>query len=261
MSEEPVVVEISDERDPRADAALELIEEMFAPRDRHPMGELRSELAERRLGMFSGYNFHLLAAVVEDDERPAGTATGVYLGPGVNAGFVSYLAVRREYRGRRIARLLRPRLVETFRADARRAGRRDLAWVLGEVRASSPWLRRLIRTRGAIPFDLDYYHPGMPPGAVEPYVLYRQPVADHRRDLPAGLVRRIIYSIYRRAYRVRYPLQRDSFTVMIDQLDGRETVGVHPRYAALLDGSREDGGQQQQDGGQQQQDGGRQQQS
>jgi GNAT superfamily N-acetyltransferase len=233
MSAEPQVVEITDERDPRADAALELIEEMFAPRDRHPIGELRSELEERRLGLFSGYNFHLLAAVVGDDERPAGTATGVYLGPGVNAGFITYLAVRREYRGRRIARLLRPRLIETFRADARRARRDELAWTLGEVRAGSPWLRRLVRTRGAIPFDLDYYHPGMPPDASEPYVLYRQPVGDHRRDLPTGLVRRVLYAIYRRAYRVRYPLQRDSFMAMIGQLEGREAIGSHPAYEDL----------------------------
>jgi GNAT superfamily N-acetyltransferase len=234
MSAEPAVVEINDEREPIANAALGLIEEMFSPQDRHPLSELRSELAERRLGMFSTYNFHLLAAVYDDDPEPAGTITGVYLG-GVNAGFVTYLAVRREYRGRRIARLLRPRLIEAFRADARTHGKDDLAWVLGEVRATSPWLRRLVRTRGAIPFDIDYYHPGMAPGDAKPYLLYRQPVSDFRRELPAALARRIIYAIYRRAYRVRYPLQRSSFVAMIDQLDGRETVGVHPAFAALLD--------------------------
>jgi GNAT superfamily N-acetyltransferase len=229
MSDAPVIIDIDDERDPRADGALALIAEMFEPRDRHQLDELRSELAERRLGMFSTYNFHLLAAIADDTDQPVGTTTGVYLG-GVNAGFVTYLAVRREYRGRRIARLLRPRLIEAFRADARRLGHGDLAWVLGEVRAASPWLRRLVRTRGAIPFDLDYFHPGMSPGAADPYILYRQPVADHRRELPAALVRRILYAIYRRAYRVRYPLQREAFMAMLQQLEGRETVGVHPGF-------------------------------
>lgn len=233
MSTEPRLIEIADERDPLADGAFALIEQVFAPQDRQALSELRSELTERRLGMFTNYNFHLIAAVFDDDEAPAGTITGVYLG-GVNAGFVTYLAVRRRYRGRRIARLLRPRLIDAFRADARTAGHADLAWVLGEVRASSPWLRRLVRTRGAIPFDLDYYHPGMTPGVSEPYLLYRQPIGDSRRALPVAQVRRVLYSIYRRAYRVRYPLQRESFVAMIDQLEGRETVGVYADMEHLL---------------------------
>jgi GNAT superfamily N-acetyltransferase len=227
------VVAITDERAPLADAALALIEETFAPADRQPADELRSEIAERRLGMFSNYNSHLLAALCGGDDDPACTISGAYLG-GVNAGIVLYLAVRRRYRGRRIARLLRPALVEAFRADARAAGHDDLAWVLGEVRATSPWLRRLVRSRGAIPFDLDYYHPGMRPGAAEPYRLYRQPMADHRRELSAAHTRRILYAIYRRAYRVRYPLQREGFQAMLQQLEGRRTVGVHPDFAHLL---------------------------
>ncbi|HSJ07926.1 MAG TPA: GNAT family N-acetyltransferase, partial [Longimicrobiales bacterium] len=154
MSAEPRIVAITDEREPLADAGLALIEEMFAPQDRQALSELRSELAERRLGLFANYNFHMLAAVYDGDDDPAGVITGVYLG-GVNAGFVTYLAVRRRYRGRRIARLLRPGLIDAFRSDARAAGHPDLAWILGEVRARSPWLRRLVRTRGAIPFDID----------------------------------------------------------------------------------------------------------
>jgi hypothetical protein len=107
--------------------------------------------------------------------------------------------------------------------------------VLGEVRATSPWLRRLVRTRGAIPFDLDYYHPGMAPGDVGALPALSPARRRFRRELPVVLARRILYAIYRRAYRVRYPLQRPSFVAMIDQLDGRETVGVHPAFAALLD--------------------------
>jgi GNAT superfamily N-acetyltransferase len=232
MSEEPRIVEVLDERDPLAAAALSLIEETFAPADRQPLHEMLAEVAERRHGLFSNYNYHLLTAVFADDPVPAGSIVGVYLG-GVNAGFVMYLAVRREYRGRRIARLLRPRLIEAFRADARQTGFDDLGWVLGEVRARSPWLRRLIRTRGAIPFDFDYYHPGMTPGTGEPYILYRQPVSDTRRELPVALTRRIIYAIYRRAYRVRYPLQRPGFSAMLAQLQQKHTVGVHPDFAGI----------------------------
>jgi hypothetical protein len=233
MSDEPRVYEILDERERDAEAALELIHGMFAPADRQPISELLSELAERRLGMFSAYNFHLISARYEGDDEPAGAIVGVYLG-GVNAGIVMYLAVRKQHRGRRVARLLRPALVEAFQADARAAGHEELAFILGEVRAESPWLRRLVRTRGAIPFDLDYYHPGMAPGSGARYILYRQPFGDTRRELSVAHTRRILYAIYRRAYRVRYPLQREGFMAMLRQLEGRQRVGVHPDFESLL---------------------------
>lgn len=227
------IVEIRDEREPLAEAALAVIADMFAAHERQPINELRSEIAERRLGMLSGYNFHLLTALYEGDDLPAGTIAGLYL-DGVNAGFITYLAVRKQHRGRRLARLLRQKLIEVFRADARREEYDDLAWVLGEVRADSPWLKRLIRTRGAIPYDLEYYHPGMSLGSSERYVLYRQPVGDHRRELTTELVRRTLFAIYRRGYRVRYPLNRDIFNNMLEQLEGREIVGVHPDYSDIL---------------------------
>ncbi|HEX6307142.1 MAG TPA: GNAT family N-acetyltransferase [Longimicrobiales bacterium] len=233
MSEAVRIVEVRDERDPLADEALAVIAEMFGPHERQPLAELRSEIAERRLGMLSGYNFHLLTALYEGEETAAGTIVGLYL-DGVNAGFITYLAVRRQHRGRRLARLLRPRLIEVFRADARNAGNDDLAWVLGEVRADSPWLRRLVRTRGAIPFDLEYFHPGMSIGGPERYILYRQPIADHRLDLPVEVVRQTLYAVYRRGYRVRYPLNREIFSAMLEQLEGRAVVGVHPEFRALL---------------------------
>ncbi|HSJ23678.1 MAG TPA: GNAT family N-acetyltransferase [Longimicrobiales bacterium] len=224
------LVAVTDERDPLAERALALVHRTFAPADRQPVSELLSELKESRLGLLSNHNFHLIAAVAPDDEEPAGTIIGVYLG-GVNAGLVMYLAVRREYRGHGLGRLLRPRLLEAFQEDARRAEHDDVAFVLGEVRAASPWLRRLVATRGAIPFDLEYYHPGMAPGYGEKYVLYRQPFGDARTELPVALVRRILYAIYRRAYRVRYPLQREGFVAMLRQLEGRSKVGMHPEFA------------------------------
>jgi GNAT superfamily N-acetyltransferase len=231
------LVDITDEREPLAERAFDLIHGMFAPADRQPVAELMSELAERRLGLLSSHNFHLIAAVgARDDDppgEPVGAIIGVYLG-GVNAGLVMYLAVREEHRGRRLGRLLRPRLVEAFREDARAAGHDDVAFVMGEVRVNSPWLRRLVRTRGAIPFDFDYFHPGMSPGVGDRYVLYREPKGDTRTDLSVRFTRRLLYAIYRRAYRVRYPLQREGFMAMLRQLEGRSTVGVHPRFRTLL---------------------------
>jgi GNAT superfamily N-acetyltransferase len=221
------IVPIADERDPLARKALGLIEEMFPPRDRQTLDEMLSEVAEDRMGLLAADGFHVLAAL-DDEGHPEGTVAGFYM-HGVNAGFVTYLAVRREARGKKLARTLRRRLVEAFRADAREEGWDDLAWVVGEVRTRSPWLRRLIRYRGAVPLDLDYYHPGMDPDTTdEKYVLYLQPVTDDRRELPVDLVRQLLYAIYRHAYRVRYPLVRPGFQRMLAELEGRETVGPHP---------------------------------
>jgi GNAT superfamily N-acetyltransferase len=221
------IVAIDDERDPLAREALRLIEEMFRPQDRQGLEEMLSEVAEDRMGLLAADGFHVLAAL-DDEGRPVGTVAGFYM-HGVNAGFVTYLAVRPDARGGKLARNLRRNLVEAFRTDAIGGGWAELAWVIGEVRKRSPWLRRLVRHRGAIPLDLDYYHPGMDPDlAEEAYVLYRQPVGDDRRDLPVDLVRQILYAIYRHAYRVRYPLVRPGFRRMLEQLEGREGVGPHP---------------------------------
>lgn len=223
------IVEILDEREPLATEAVRVIAEVFPPEDRQSTAELLSEIAEKRLGLLGFSAYHVLTAV-DHDGSVMGTVTGVYL-DGINAGFVTYLGVRSRYQGRQIARRMRTRLVEVFRDDALRAGWPELAWVIGEVRTESPWLRRLVRQRGAIAFDLTYYHPGMIPGASDAeFTLYRQPVGDQRAELPSTEVGRILYAIWRRAYRVRYPLQRDGFRLMLQDLEERETVGLDPRF-------------------------------
>lgn len=229
VQQELQVVRVEDERTPLAKGALSLIEEVFPPRDRQPIHQIAMEIAERRLGLLTSYDFHLFAAV-DAEERVHGIAAGVYLG-GVNAGFVTYVAVRPEARERQLGRRLRVRLVDTFRAGARQLEWEELAWVLGEVRQENPWLRRLIRDRAAIPFHLRYFHPGVDlDGPDTEWVLYRQPVADHREELPADEVRRLLYAIWRRAYRVRWPLERAGFRAMLEELERLDVVGVHPRF-------------------------------
>ncbi|HUF51777.1 MAG TPA: GNAT family N-acetyltransferase [Longimicrobiales bacterium] len=222
------VVEVDDERSPLADDSLALIARTFDPRDSHPPDELRAEIAEKRLGLIAPFDFHVLAA--SEGDVVIGVVIGAYLA-GVNAGFVNYLAVAESHRGHGVGRLLRPALVQCFRDGARRAGNTDLNWVLGEVRSVNPWLQRLVASRGAVPFDLAYYHPGMRPGPhASPYILYRQPVGNHAIELPVALVRQLLYAIYRRAYRVRYPLRHEGFTAMLEQLAARDVVGPHPGF-------------------------------
>lgn len=228
------VVEVTDERTRLADAALRLFERAFDPRDRQPASELRSEIEEKRLGLLSTTDYHMLAAV-RPDGGIAGAISGVYL-QGINAGFVYYLVVDESARGMGIGRQVRSGLVEAFRDDARRVGEDGLSWVIGEVRHDNPWLRGLVRRRGAIPFDITYYHPGMHIGDSRNYVLYRQPVDDERVALPANEVSRVLYQIYRRAYRVRYPLHRETFRTMIEEAQAKGEVGLHPDFAVPAEG-------------------------
>jgi ribosomal protein S18 acetylase RimI-like enzyme len=222
------VVEVTDEREPLAHAALDLIAETFPSHERQPLSELRSEIEEKRRRLLLPYDFHLFVAVERVDAVLA-TASGVFLA-GINAGFITYLSVRPEARRHGVGRRVRAALVDAFRADARRLGREDLSWVLGEVRTDGHWLGSLVRHRGAIPFDLTYYHPGMLLESAPAYALYREPVGDNRRELPTDEVRRIIYAVWRRGYRVRYPLERITFQAMMEELEGRNAVGIHPDY-------------------------------
>ncbi len=212
------IVEIDDERGLLAEQALELIGESFAPADRQPLNDIALEIAEKRLGLLTSYDFHLFAARGED-ERVIAVAAGVYL-QGVNAGFVTYLAVKSEHRARNLGRQIRAELLDALRADARRGGWQELDWVIGEVRHGSPWLARLLRERSAIAFPLHYYHPGILPGHdTGDWVLYRQPVGDFSDPLPPDQVKQLLYAIWRRAYRVRYPLEHEGFQAMLRELD------------------------------------------
>lgn len=228
----PTIIEIIDERSREAEEALGLIHNCFPRSDRHAISELRSEIAEKRHLLLEPFDFHQLA-VLDENESVIATAAGVYLA-GVNAGFVTYLVVGREHRNRQLGRMLRAELVDRFRANSLAAEYDDLKWVLGEVRIDSPWLITLVKTGTVIPFDLEYFHPGLQPGTSERrYVLYREIIADDRRSIPAGETAQVLFAIYRRAYRVRYPLERENFKSMIDQLQGREEVGPNREVMRL----------------------------
>lgn len=233
------VVEVVDERTALATEALQLLADTFPPYDRHSLDDLRTEVAEKRYDLLFPYDFHLLA-MVDDSDHVVATCTGAYLA-GVNAGFVGYLAVHPEHRGQAHGRVLRSTLVELFKSDAIEAGNHGLAWVIGEVRVTNPWLHKLVREGTAIPFDFDYYHPGMSVGKGEKYVLYRQLVGDLRRELAAAETRMILYAVYRRAYRVRYPLQHECFVAMLNQIEGRKVIGPHAEVVRLARAGRSRG--------------------
>ena len=221
------VVVVDDERTELATEALELISHAIG--DVQPVNDLLSEVEERRRGMPSGGDYHLLA-MVDDDGRAAAAAAGIYL-EGVNAGFITYLAVRQDLRGALLGRGLRRHLVDSICEEARRKTGADPAWVVGEVRRGSPWLQTLVGAGKVIPFAFPYFHPWMSRRSEGRYVLYREPLADARRELPAEEVVRLVYAIWRRAYRIRFPMQSETFCYMVDRLQAAGTIGADPEFA------------------------------
>jgi hypothetical protein len=227
---DPPVVRVRDERDPLARAALELI--VTAIGDVQPVDDLLSEIEEGRRGMYSGGGYHLLA-MLDPEGEPMAAAAGIYL-RGIGAGFVTYLAVRADQRRRLRGRRLREHLVESIRGEAMHLDGREPRWTVGEVRRGSPWLRTLVRAGKAIPFDFPYFHPWMPRASEGRYVLYREPISDPRTALPAVEAARLVYGVWRRAYRIRFPLQSELFRYMLGEIEARGTVGCHPDFRDAL---------------------------
>lgn len=225
------VVEVTDERSPLARRSINLIQEAIW--DVHPTGFLLRELEETRRGVVRGGGYHLLAMLAADAEEPLAAAAGVYL-QAVKAGFVSYLAVREDLRGQGLGAALREHLVETFRVQARREGGTELAYVAGEVERESAWLRKMVREGRVMPLDFPYFHPWMARRSEGYYALYREPLADSRPELPAEEVAQLVDAIWRRAYRVHEPLQRDTWRYMMEQLKDRESVGADPDFLRPL---------------------------
>ena len=65
------IVEVLDERTPLAQQGLELIERVFPPYDRQPVDQIGMEIAEKRMGLLTSYDFHLFVARGDDGEARA----------------------------------------------------------------------------------------------------------------------------------------------------------------------------------------------
>lgn len=209
--------------DPGLGRAHRMLRRVFPRAELLPVREWRYVLAERQAGVWSDLTWHLLIAEV--DGRTVGAASGNYLGS-LNVGIVGYVAVARDMRSRGLGPRLRRRLAELFGADARAIRAEPLQALVGEVHAVNPWLHHLVRRQGAIALDFAYYQPalGHSTSAV-PLVLYYQPVGRRRLGVPASVVRRLAYALWRRAYRVARPLRSATFRRMLRDLAGRRLVG------------------------------------
>ena len=147
MGDELRVVEVRDERTQLARDAIELLQAAIG--DVQPAADLLSEIEECRRGLPSGGDYHLLVAL-DDDGEPAAAAAGVYL-EAVNAGFITYLAVRPDVRNQQLGRKLRAHLLECFHHDANRSTKspglsRYTRSAIGKMRLCSSLRRSSMRS-------------------------------------------------------------------------------------------------------------------
>ncbi len=214
---------LDDHREPGFKEALRLYHRVFPAKEKIDRRYFVDLLREKRQGYVFPFNIHFLVA--RKNGRVVGLATGSYLSV-VNVGFVGYLASQPRLKGERIGSRLRARLVTEMRRDARACGRADLDAVMGEVESTNPWLQNLVRNRGALALDLDYRQPSLRHGTpAVPLVLYFEPISGSVRRLGVRRLRSILYSIFRRVYRVRFPLRDPSLRRILRSLRDRRFIG------------------------------------
>jgi GNAT superfamily N-acetyltransferase len=215
--------EIDDISSPWFARAVRLMEETFPPEERMDVRDLADTLAEKRLGVLRPANIHLLVAHEED--QVLGFCQGWYIAVS-NVCFVSYLLVRRGLKGRRLGAVLRQRLIRECQRDALLNRRKAIWAVVGEVEEDNPWLHTLVRSRGAIALDIDYRQPSLGPNQPPVrLILYVQRLDYHRKSLKARDVRSLVYSIYRRVYRIQFPVRNPSFRQILKSMEGRHRIG------------------------------------
>jgi hypothetical protein len=215
--------EIRSADDPAFRKAFKLLRSAFTRVEMLPMRDWRTAMREREAGLWTDLDWHLLVA--ERGSTVLGAASGSYLG-NVNIGVIGYIALRPGDRSSGLGPRLRRRLRQQFERDALRITGRPLMAIVGEVTEDNPWLRHLVRREGAIALDFPYFQPsrGTKRPAI-PLVLYYQPVQRRRTFLGALELRRLLYTLWRRWYRVPDPLRKPEFRKMLKSLEGRRRVG------------------------------------
>jgi hypothetical protein len=207
--------------DPAFRPAHHLLTRIFPLAETTPRAAWKHAMRERAAAVWTDFNWHLFVA--ESRGRVIGAATGFYLGD-CDIGMIGYVAAAAAARSAGIGTRLRWALRLAFERDAARRGRR-LRAIMGEVHADNPWLRRLVAV-GAIALDFPYFQPSLRSrGAQVALVLYYQPLGAARASLPTADVRRMVYAIWRRVYRIRRPLAYASFRAMLRALAGRSRIG------------------------------------
>lgn len=218
-----VVREVTSSEDPALVPAYRLLAQAFGPEERVRLREWRGTLQERERELWSDVSWHLFIA--ERGRRVVGLTSGTYLG-NVSVGVIGYLVIAPDARGSGLGPRLRNRLRAAFKQDALRITGAPLKGVLGEVSADNPWLASLSRRPNVLPLDVAYYQPRLHAGDMpSPFVLYLESLDRPRSRIPAAELRRLLYTIWRRVYRIARPLRNPAFQATMRSLRGRRTIG------------------------------------
>lgn len=214
--------EVRDGNDPALRTAYRLFQRVFERAEMVAFREWANSIRERNAGLWTDLNWHVFVA--EDAGRVTGAASGTYVG-NLNVGIIGYVAVRPGLRSRGLGPRLRLRLRDAFVGDAQRLRHRPLAALVGEVRLDNPWLRHLVRREEAIALDFPYVQPALRGQPPLPLVLYYQPLLRPRRTLGTAELRRLLYTMWRRSYRIARPLSRPEFRAMLRAIASRRQIG------------------------------------
>lgn len=225
----PVVREVVDPDDPALAKGHRLLRRIFPKAELVGCVEWSHSLRERQGKLWTDLRWHLV--IGEEAGRVIGVATGTYLG-NVNTGVIGYLAVARSARQLGVGPKLRARLRTLFERDARQIRGLPLQAVVGEVRSDNPWLRTLIRAKRVLALDFPYFQPQLrrSEGPV-PLVFYYESCHRVRRRLSAAMIRRLLYTIWRRLYRIGRPLSDPAFRKNLQGLSNRRSIGAIRRKA------------------------------
>ncbi len=219
----PTYREIMHSTDPAIRRVHALVRRTFHSNKLVGIHEWRDSLREQEAGLWADIRWHL--HIAEHLGRVVGVASGMYLG-NINIGVVGYLAVSASARGLGVGSRLRARLRASFHRDARKVSGKQLEAVIGEVRRDNPWLRSLVRNDRVLALDFTYLQPRLRPGDKPvSLVLYYEGIARPLRRLASARIRTILYTTWRRIYRIARPLAHPEFRRMLKDLEGRVSVG------------------------------------
>jgi ribosomal protein S18 acetylase RimI-like enzyme len=237
LSSRPGIREVVTSADTAIAEAHRVLARMFEKDETVDRKEWRDSLREREAEVWSDYRWHLVVAELEG--TVVGMASGTYLG-NVNTGVIGYVAVDTSARGLGLGPRLRAKLRTLFRRDARQICKGALDAVIGEVRRDNPWLRSLVRRDRVLALDFHYMQPSLRDGdAPVSLVLYYEPQARVMRRVPTALLRKLLFTTWRRVYRISRPMAHRTFRQMIAQLDGHRSIGrLTPQRLARLAGDR-----------------------
>ena len=218
--------ELEEPGDPALLEAYAILAETFHRGERVALRDWISSLTEKASGVLTDLSWHLLVA--ESNGKVVGLASGTYLG-NVNIGVVGYLASTPEVRSKGTGTRLRKRLRRSFELDAQQIVSRPLDAIVGEVSASNPWLRSLARRPEVLVLDFPYFQPRLYEDDVpSPFVLYYESMRGARESIPVEELSKLLYTVWRRIYRISRPLDRTVFRTMLASLEHRDAVGRRP---------------------------------